>query len=111
MVISLQRLAPGAGDLGWDTSYRNEIRAVSVNDASFKATWTGTLSLPPGSGTPEGDALGLPALQTPGSGSSTIWRVLVEEYEVLDADDPGVAEPSIDPVPVERLVYADTVAL
>jgi hypothetical protein len=37
--------------------------------------------------------------------------VLVEEYEVLDADDPGTPEPSIDPVPIERLVYADTVAL
>jgi hypothetical protein len=107
--ISLQRLAPGAGDLGWDTSYRSEIRAVSVNSASLKATWTGSLPLPPGSGTPEGDALGLPALQTPGT--STIWRVLVEEHEVLDADDPGVAEPSIDPVPVERLVYADTIAM
>jgi hypothetical protein len=107
--ISLQRLAPGAGDLGWDTSYRSEIRAVSVNGASLRATWTGSLPLPPGSGTPEGDALGLPALQTPGA--STIWRVLVEEYEVLDADDPGIAEPSIDPVPLERLVYADTVAM
>lgn len=107
--ISVQRLAPGAGDLGWETSYRNEIRASSVHNASLKATWTGALPLPPGSGTPEGDALGLPALQTPGS--STIWRVLVEEYEVLDADDPGTPEPSIDPVPIERLVYADTVAL
>jgi hypothetical protein len=37
--------------------------------------------------------------------------VLVEEHEVLDADDPAVAEPSIDPVPIERLVYADTVAM
>jgi hypothetical protein len=107
--ISLQRLAPGAGDLGWETSYLNEIRAVSVDGSTWKATWTGSLSLPPGSGTPDGDAIGLPPLQTPGS--STTWRVLVEEHEVLDADDPGVSEASMEPVPVERLVYADAVPL
>jgi hypothetical protein len=116
--VTLQRLPPGAGDLGWvDTFARREIRAVSVDcppntaeaSASWKATWTGPMDLPPGSGTPAGDALGLPPMQTPGSSSE--WRILVEEHEILDADDRSEPTASAVPVQVERLVYADTVPL
>src|SRR5262249_25731183 len=88
--VTLQHLPPGASDLGWvDTYARHEIRAVSVDcppntteaSASWKATWTGPVELPPGSGTPDGDAVGLPPMQTPGA--SLEWRILVEEHEVL----------------------------
>ena len=107
--VTLQHLPTGAGDLGWVDAYGPaEIRAVSVDVASWKATWTGPVRLPAGSGTPDGDALGLPPMQTPGSSST--WRILVEEHEVLDADDrahPG----AVDPLQVERLIYADTVPL
>ncbi|MDQ2783312.1 MAG: hypothetical protein M3Y26_12385 [Actinomycetota bacterium] len=108
--ISLQSLPAGAGDLGWQTWTTAEIRAVSVTDGpSFKATWTGELKLPAESGTPVGDAAGVPPLRTPGGPSS--WRVLVEEHELLDADDLGQTDPAAPPIQVPRLVYADTISL
>jgi len=107
--VSVQQLPDGASDLGWSTVTRAELRTVSVAPATWQATWTGSLQLPAGSGTPAGDAAGLPVMQTPGT--SVAWRVLVEEHEVLDGDDPGTAAASVDPVPIERLVFADTVPL
>jgi hypothetical protein len=116
--VTLQQLPEGAGDLGWvDAFGPQEIRAVSVDcppnttqaSMSWKATWTGPVRLPAGSGTPDGDAAGLPSMQTPGS--SAEWRILVEEHEVLDADDRSEPTASAVPVQVERLVYADTVPL
>ncbi len=108
--ISVQSMPAGAGDLGWQTWTTAEIRAVSVTDGpSFKATWTGEVKLPAEAGTPAGDAAGVPPLRTPGGPSS--WRVLVEEHELLDADDLEQTDPGAPPIQVPRLVYADTISL
>ena len=105
---TVQRRDEGAGDLEWESMWRTLLLAVSVEESGgFRATWTGSVMLPPNAGTPEGDALGYPGLRRPG-GTESSWRVLVEEHELLDADQtvPGVAA-----APVPRLVYADAVAL
>jgi hypothetical protein len=100
--VSLQHLPDGAGDLGWQTIERDEIYAPSV-DGTWKATWTGALIAP------DGHWPDLPPIQTPGS--STAWRVLVEETEILDSDNRDETAIDVESVPIERLVYADTVAL
>lgn len=50
---------------------------------------------------------GSPGVRQPGA-VPLVWRVLVEEHELLDVDPtvPGVAA-----TPVPRLVYADEVSL
>jgi hypothetical protein len=48
----------------------------------------------------------VPGLRQPGNPDS-LWRVLVEEHELLDADPP----PGERSARVPRLVYADSVAL
>jgi hypothetical protein len=82
--------------------------AVSVEESGgFRATWSGSVVMPENAGTPSGEAAGYPGLRRPG-GPESLWRVLVEEHELLDGDPtvPGEAA-----VPVPRLVYADSVAV
>jgi hypothetical protein len=105
---TVQSRPAGAGDLQWEMVSTSLLLAVSVEEADgFRATWTGSVVLPENAGTPAGDAVGYPGLRRPG-GAASLWRVLVEEHELLDADPtmPGVAA-----VPVPRLVYADGVTL
>jgi hypothetical protein len=103
----VQSRATGAGDLEWQTVSSWLLLAVSVEEAGgFRATWSGAVNLPAGAGTPSGDAAGVPGLRQPGNPDS-LWRVLVEEHELLDADPP----PGERSARVPRLVYADSVAL
>ncbi|NMR19070.1 hypothetical protein [Cellulomonas fimi] len=105
---TVQRRPEGAGDLEWETVSSSLLLAVDVEEAGgFRATWTGSVVLPQGAGTPAGETAGYPALQRPG-GDVTTWRVLVEEHELLDADP---TTPGLPPAPVPRLVYAGEVAL
>lgn len=104
---SVQSRSAGAGDLEWQTVSSWLLLAVSVEESGgFRATWSGAISLPPNAGTPAGDAAGVPGLRQPGNPDS-LWRVLVEEHELLDAD-PAPGERSAR---VPRLVYADSVPL
>lgn len=104
---SVQSRTNGGGDLEWQTVSSWLLLAVSVEESGgFRATWSGALNLPPNAGTPSGDAAGIPGLRQPGNLDS-LWRVLVEEHELLDAD-PVPGERSAR---VPRLVYADSVAL
>ena len=104
VTASVQRRDPGAGDLDWQTQTSAVLLAVSVEETgSFRATWTGSLNLPsptePGLRRPGGVAEDEPG---------EVWRVLVEEHELLAGDDdPGTGAPTVVP----RLVYADTVTL
>ena len=109
VTISLQHRDAGAGDLDWQTAASRRIQAVSIDQASFRATWTGSLLLPAEPGTAAGDAAAVPPVGTPGS--STQWRMLVEEHELLDADDPQTQDQNAEPIRLPRLVYADAVAL
>ncbi len=111
---TLQRRAAGAGDLEWETQTFAELLAVSVDEsATFVATWTGALTLPTTAGTPDGDAAGVPGLRRPGrladdDPDAVVWRVLVEEHELLSGDP---EEAGAGPSTVPRLVYADTITL
>lgn len=111
---TIQHRAAGAGDLEWETFSCATLHAVSVEESGgFRATWTGTLNLPRATGTPEADAIGVPGLRTPGgppSEGGPLWRVLVEEHELLDVDSPDPSSEQPTTV-VPRLVYADTVTL
>ncbi|GAA5016509.1 hypothetical protein GCM10023258_02130 [Terrabacter aeriphilus] len=109
VTISLQHKETGAGDLDWQTSTTRRIQAVALDQASLRATWTGSLLLPAEPGTEVGDAAGVPPVATPGG--STQWRMLVEEHELLDADDPRTQDQNAEPIRLPRLVYADTIAL
>lgn len=104
---SVQSRAAGTGDLEWQTVSSWLLLAVSVEEAGgFRATWSGSVNLPAGAGTPAGEAAGVPGLRQPGNPDS-LWRVLVEEHELLDADPP----PGGRSARVPRLVYADSVGL
>ena len=96
---SVQHRPDGAGDLEWELVSTSVLLAVAVEETGgFHATWTGSVIVPAGAGSP--------GLRRPGSESS--WRVLVEEHELLDADPEAVgAGPGTTP----RLVYADVVWL
>ncbi|MGO4385144.1 hypothetical protein, partial [Specibacter sp. RAF43] len=105
---TVQSRAPGAGDLEWETVSSALLLAVSVQETGgCRATWTGSVVLPANAGTPAGDAAGYPGLRRPG-GTESLWRVLVEEHELLDADP---TTPGASSSPVPRLVYADGVTL
>lgn len=111
---SLQRRDAGTGDLQWQTAAAVQLLAVSVDEAnSLRATWTGSLLLPAWAGTPAGEADGIPGLRQPGGlveddQTAIVWRVLVEEHELLDGDQ---EVPGAGPSTLPRLVYADTVTL
>lgn len=62
-------------------------------------TWSGELRLP--------EPL---ELRTPGT-SASAWRVVVEEQELLDADDPDQPNIAGQTVTVRRTVFADTIPL
>jgi hypothetical protein len=49
-------------------------------------------------------------LRTPGTPASA-WRVVVEEQELLDADDPDQPNLANQTVTVRRTVFADTIPL
>ncbi|GAA1521255.1 hypothetical protein [Kribbella lupini] len=105
---TIQSRPPGTGDLAWETVSSSLLLAVSVDESTtYRATWTGSVVLPPEAGTPAGDALGYPGLRRPGGDEST-WRVLVEEHELLDGDPPAADREAVQ---VPRLIYADTVTL
>jgi hypothetical protein len=77
------------------------------------ATWTGAVNLPATAGTLDGNAAGVPGLRRPGrlaedDPAGVVWRVLVEEHELLSGD-PEAAGAGRSTVP--RLVYADTITL
>ena len=105
---TVQTRPVGAGDLEWEMVSTSLLLAVSVEESGgFRATWSGSVVMPENAGTPSGEAAGYPGLRRPG-GPESLWRVLVEEHELLDGDPtvPGEAA-----VPVPRLVYADSVAV
>ena len=94
---TVQSLPDGAGDLEWQAWFSTSLSAVVVEESGgFRATWTGSVDLPASAG-----------LRRPGETGSP-WRILVEEYELLDADP---SEPGGQTARVPRLIYADSVAL
>lgn len=100
---SVQYLPDGGSDLEWQTVDAQTVPAVALDTETWKVTWSGELGIV----VPvTDDAPKRPAMQTPGE--STTWRVLVEEFEILDCDD---AQGNPGSATVERLVYADTVAM
>jgi len=71
----------------------------NAGENTMRVTWSGELRL--------FDPL---ELRTPGTSSSD-WRVVVEEQELLDADDPDAPNIAGQTVTVRRTVYADTIPL
>lgn len=115
VILATPGCAAGAGDLEWVSFTSAVLHAVSVEESGGpRATWAGTLDFSSNAGTPEAVADGIPDLRTPGGTAvegEPLWRVLVEEHELLDADDPASGESANPPLVVPRLVYADTVVL
>jgi hypothetical protein len=106
--VTVQSQPPGGGDLEWESHRSTPLVAAYLEESGgFRATWTGSVLLHQNAGTPDGDAAGYPRLRRPG-GAESSWRVLVEEYELLNADP---TTPGEDGWPVPRLVYADVVTL
>ncbi|MFC3687211.1 hypothetical protein ACFOLH_02515 [Aquipuribacter hungaricus] len=108
---TVQTRPAGAGDLDWQTYRSTVLHATSVEEGGgFRATWSGSVGLPAGSGTEAGEATGLPGFRRPGPDSpdGSTWRVLVEEHELLDADP---VPPAMLERQVPRLVYAGSVPL
>ncbi|GEL96017.1 hypothetical protein [Cellulomonas composti] len=98
MTASLQTLDAGASDLQWRTVATRRLAAVGFGtEFDFRVTWTGEL---PAVGVPVG---------TPGA--SQRWRVLVEEVELMDADDPDQPNLQGATTTTPRTVYLDTIAL
>lgn len=71
----------------------------------YRATWTGSVRLPSGPGLRRPGAAGS---EDEADGQQPVWRVLIEEHELLDDDPVAVGA---GPSQVPRLVYADTVML
>ena len=90
----------GASDLQWETvTYRRLPAVGNAGENTLRVTWSGELRL--------FDPL---ELRTPGTSSSD-RRVVVEEQELLDADDPDAPNLAGQTVTVRRTVYADTIPL
>ncbi len=113
VTISLQHKASGAGDLEWQTTSSRRIQAVASTRRPSGPRGRAACCCRPSRAPRSGDAAGVPPVGTPGGtpGSSTQWRMLVEEHELLDADDPQTPDQNAAPIRRPRLVYADTVAL
>jgi hypothetical protein len=93
-------LPDGASDLQWETvTYRRLPVVGAGTEFTMRVTWSGELRLP--------EPL---ELRTPGSPTSA-WRVVVEEQELLDADDPDQPNIADQTVTVRRTVFADTIPL
>ena len=104
---TVQSRSAEAGDLEWEMVSTSVLLAVSVEEAgSFRATWTGSVILPPNAGrlrdaAATRDCAGPVGASRPGgcsSRSTSCWT-------------PTRPCPGCRRTPVPRLVYADTVAL
>ena len=96
----LEHLPEVRSDLQWETvTYRRLPVVGAGTELTMRVTWSGELRLH----TPL-------ELRTPGSPTSA-WRVVVEEQELLDADDPDQPNIAGQTVIVRRTVYADTIPL
>jgi hypothetical protein len=103
IVARLQRRDPKIGsDLGWETIAVQKLRLRGLSPDGFNATWVAEL-----------DALQRIKLAKPGTSTSD-WRVSIEEWELIEADDLAVTIAGHDhPLPhsERRLIYADNIAL
>ena len=91
LVARLERRHPTiTTDLGWVATDSVRLDLGGFDDATWTAAWEASIPLP----------AGLP-FERPGS--STEWRVTVEEFELFDSDRP---EPFTF-VPEPRVIYAD----
>jgi len=100
VMARLEHLPEGASDLQWETvTYRRLPVVGAGTEFTMRVTWSGELRLP--------EPL---ELRTPGSPTSA-WRVVVEERELLDADDPDQPNSANQTVIVRRTVFADTIPL
>jgi hypothetical protein len=103
LVARLQRRDPKIGsDLGWETVAVETLRLRGLSPDGYNATWVAEI-----------DALELIPLAKPGTSKSD-WRVSIEEWELIEADDLVVAVAGHDrllPHTEPRLVYADNIAL
>ena len=100
VMARLEHLPEGASDLQWETvTYRRLPVVGAGTEFTMRVTWSGELRLP--------EPL---ELRTPGSPTSA-WRVVVEEQELLDADDPDQPNSANQTVIVRRTVFADTIPL
>jgi hypothetical protein len=100
VMARLEHLPDGASDLQWETvTYRRLPVVGAGTEFTMRVTWSGELRLP--------EPL---ELRTPGSPTSA-WRVVVEEQELLDADDPDQPNSANQTVIVRRTVFADTIPL
>jgi hypothetical protein len=103
VIARLQRRDPDIdSDLGWTTVDTQELAIKGHGPADWDVTWLGSLAAP----------TDIPLARP---GSSTTWRVTIEEWEKL-AGDPGSMAPKATrdqrkPVWERRLVYADELAL
>lgn len=100
VMARLEHLPDGASDLQWETVTYRRLPVVGTETGfTMRVTWSGELRLP--------EPL---ELRTPGTPTSA-WRVVVEEQELLDADDPDQPNLANQTVIVRRTVFADTISL
>ncbi|HEU4998499.1 MAG TPA: hypothetical protein VFT68_06095 [Lapillicoccus sp.] len=100
VMARVERLPEGASDLQWEAvTYRRLPVVGQGGESTMRVTWSGELRLP--------EPL---EPRTPGTPGSR-WRVVVEEQELLDADDPDAPNMAGQTVTVRRTVYADTIPL
>jgi hypothetical protein len=98
LVARLQRVDPNVPtDLGWDTIDTVDLRLRGAGRTNTEAAWVGELASP----------VNIP-LRKPGT--STKWRVAIEEWELLKGDPADLGEPG-PAVTERRLIYADELAL
>src|SRR5262249_19105141 len=81
-------------DLGWVTRAGVLLELGGLDASTWNAAWEATIDIPPG----------IP-FERPGS--STEWRVTVEEFELFTSD----RLPPLDVLPEPRVIYADHLAL
>jgi len=100
VMARLYHLPDGASDLQWETvTYRRLPVVGAGTELTMRVTRSGELRL--------AEPLGL---RTPGSPTSA-WRDVVEEQELLLADDPDQPNSADHAVIVRRTVFADTIPL
>jgi hypothetical protein len=103
LVARLERRDPAIGsDLGWKTVSVEKLGLRGLSSDGYAATWVTEL-----------DALKVIHLSKPGVSESD-WRVAIEGWELLEADDLIVTVVGHDrgvPHTERRLVYADSIAI